>query len=290
MDWSNEEYVRLYTRETTDDLELSWEALAVWHAMLRKFDRSGLMKAKNGWRSVAMATRIPLDVVQRAGADLVKDGRVREVAGGFLAPNFIEAQTASKSDKSRQRESRDRRRREAYSQVIDSTNASHVTSQAVTPSHAESRDVTLCSALLCDPDTDPAASLPVVGPTLSAAEPERPSEPSSDGDSAQLEAFKDKVDAEVGDVGKQRARGTQIADDWSPHDDEREWCRQNGVNCDAEAEQFRDHHVARGTRFKDWRAGFRTWLRNAKKWRPNSRSSSSNDGLQVALRIARGEA
>lgn len=247
MDWSNEEYVRLYTRETTDDLELSWEALALWHAMLRKLDRSGLMKAKNGWRSVAMATRIPVDVVLRAGAELINDGRVREVAGGFLAPNFIEAQTASKSDKARQRESRDRRRREAYSQVIDSTNASHVVSQAVTPGHDESRNVTLCSAdpLLCDP---------VIGPTESAS------------DSPGLAELKGKVDEATGDIGKQRARGSQIPSDWSPHAEEREWCRVNGVNCDAEAEQFRDHHTARGTRFKDWRAGFRTWLRNARKW------------------------
>lgn len=30
---------------------------------------------------------------------------------------------------------------------------------------------------------------------------------------------------------------------------------------------FRDHHLARGTLFKDWQAAFRTWIRNEKKFK-----------------------
>jgi hypothetical protein len=30
---------------------------------------------------------------------------------------------------------------------------------------------------------------------------------------------------------------------------------------------FRDHHLARGTTFKDWQAAFRTWIRNEKKFK-----------------------
>ncbi len=150
MDWSNEEYVRLYTRETADDLELSWEAVALWRAMLTKFDRAGLIQARNGWRSIAVLTRIPMDVADRAGSELIADGRVHAIDGGFYAPNFTEAQTTSKSDKSRQRESRDRRRSEADLQVIDITQVGHDVSHVVTSGHERSQNVTLpllCSAL-----------------------------------------------------------------------------------------------------------------------------------------------
>lgn len=54
--------------------------------------------------------------------------------------------------------------------------------------------------------------------------------------------------------------------DWSPRSEEREKAISSGLNCDAEAEQFRDHHSARGSRFQDWDAAFRTWLRNAVKF------------------------
>ena len=36
-----------------------------------------------------------------------------------------------------------------------------------------------------------------------------------------------------------------------------------------EADQFRDHHHARGTTFKDWDAAWRTWLRNARRFQGN---------------------
>ena len=44
--------------------------------------------------------------------------------------------------------------------------------------------------------------------------------------------------------------------------------RYGHIDIDDEAEAFRDHHLARGTVFKDWHAGYRTWMRNALKWTP----------------------
>lgn len=153
MDWSNEEYVRLYTRETADDLELSWEALALWRAMLTKFDRAGVLSVRNGWPSVARLVRMPIDVVEKVGPELIADGRVRVTERGFVAPNYVEAQTASKSDRIRQKESRDRRRADAMSQPRENSSTlsqnvtpGHEVSQAVTPSHTPSRNVTLTSA------------------------------------------------------------------------------------------------------------------------------------------------
>lgn len=49
-----------------------------------------------------------------------------------------------------------------------------------------------------------------------------------------------------------------------------EWARTKGLSVDLEreTEQFLDHHRAKGSKFKDWTAAWRTWMRNAQKWAP----------------------
>lgn len=48
----------------------------------------------------------------------------------------------------------------------------------------------------------------------------------------------------------------------------REWAAERAapVDIEFETEQFLDHHRAKGSLFKDWRAAWRTWMRNAPKW------------------------
>lgn len=157
MDWANEDYVKVYTRVTDDDLLLSWQALALWRAMLVRFDRSGLIETRRGLRGLAALVHIPLEVVEPAMAELLEDGRITQTPTGYFAPNFMEAQETSKSDKNRQKESRMRRAdRARYAQSDSSpvikTTECHSSSQPVTPGHAGSQDVTLSSALLCDPN------------------------------------------------------------------------------------------------------------------------------------------
>lgn len=262
VDWSNEEYVRLYTRETADDLELGWEALALWRAMLTKFDRAGLIRARNGWRSVAALVRMPVDVVERVGPDLLTDGRVRKVDDGFYAPNFTEAQTATKSDKARQRESRDRRREQAESQFVtkrdtESRNVteSHAASHVVTSGHAASQNVTLASA-------EPLLKL------------------------RDAEALLIPRDAKAPAKQKRKARSALPAD-WEPSDAERARAAERNLNCAGEAERFRNHHTAKGSLMADWDAAFRMWLSNAERFAPQR---PQRDGLAHALAIANGEA
>lgn len=164
MDWSNEPYVRVYTRETDDDLALSWEATALWNQLMKKFDRSGFIETKRGPRGLAAITRIPLPVVERSLPELLEDGRLVAVEGGFVAPNYIAAQEASKSDRQRQKDSRDRRR----AQALDVTNRDGAVSNrdedvtkrdaSVTPGHETSQPVTLCSADLPVADPSPVSS------------------------------------------------------------------------------------------------------------------------------------
>lgn len=278
MDWANEPYVRLYTRETTDDVELSWDAISLWRALLCKFDRSGLMEARNGWTSVAKAVRCDLKMAEAAGAELVKDGRVRLVKGGIYAPNFVSAQTASKSDKVRQRESRDNRRARAESQhSIENADSNHgvalPVSHAVTHGHAASQNVTLCLAVA---EPLPCSALPsVIGEQAPPV-----SQPNSPG-LASLKAVTD-VSAEKA----KRKRGTQIPDGWSPRLEERARARDAGLDCDAEVEAFRDHHKSRGNAFLDWDAAFRTWIRNGLKF--SKPKQSNQTALEAALQVARG--
>lgn len=267
MDWSNEEYVRLYTRETAADLELSWGALALWRALLVKFDRAGLIPIKNGWVSISRLTRIPEDVVIQVGPELVRDGRIKMIDGAVFAPNFSAAQTASKSDKLRQRESRDRRANEAKRapQVSDSTNACHNRSQTVTSGHAQSQNVTLAYA---EPEPDLASAEPLLIPPLPAA----------------IEV----LELEPEPKEKRNAPRRRLPDDWVPERSEANIAaeaaaRERGVNLRDELSKLRDWAVANNNKKADWNATWRNWTRNAKS---PSAGPARQTAAQVAYQIA----
>ena len=59
-----------------------------------------------------------------------------------------------------------------------------------------------------------------------------------------------------------KARAVVMPDGWTPSPAK----ASEGVDSVAEFAQFRDHHAARASRFVDWDAAFRTWLRNAAKF------------------------
>lgn len=273
MDWSNEPYVRMYTRETADDFELSWEALALWRALLCKFDRSGLMEARNGWTSVARATRIPIDVAERAGAELIADGRVRLVKAGVFAPNFVAAQTASKSDKVRQRESRDKRRERAVSmQDIESAQTSATVSHAVTQSHTASQNVTLCSA-------DPLLSRCVAEPLLMPRD--------------EHEAESQEPVLLLVPEPEPKKRKHTLPDGWTPERSEANLkaetaARDRGVSVREEWLKFVDWTKSNNAKKTDWDATWRNWTRNAK---PNNTNRQQQAGpvSQGLLAMMRGE-
>lgn len=94
LDWANERYVRVYTRDTAEQLCWPWEARAIWWLLIRKADRSGMLPVptKLGMRGVAALISMPVEVVEVGLAALLEDGCVRAVPEGFLIPNYIEAQ------------------------------------------------------------------------------------------------------------------------------------------------------------------------------------------------------
>jgi len=141
MNFDDEEYVRLYTRDTITWLTLSWQARTVLLHMLKgKFDRSGVFVTGRhaASRAVTAATGLPEEVTEPGLAELLAEDVWVAGDGCLVWPTFVEAQTAVRSDKARQRDQRLRNAAKAAS-----VTPRHAPSRAVTDSHAiESRAVT----------------------------------------------------------------------------------------------------------------------------------------------------
>ena len=109
MDWSNERWVKLYTRDTGDLLAVGWEGRALFYELLRKADRAGVVDETDP-AILAALSRMPFEVVERVLPKLVARGCIEITDGAIVLPNYLEAQEAPRSDAARQRESRARRR------------------------------------------------------------------------------------------------------------------------------------------------------------------------------------
>ena len=160
MNWSDERYVRLYTRDTVEWEMLPWQSRALWPLLLRKLDRASVLSlGRHGARGLAALVKLPPEVVEPGLAGLLSDGCICYGADGstIVAPNFIEAQEAAQSDKFRARESRERKRSEAQrgesitkrddasrNVTDESRNVTdrHAPSHGVTPRHTASQSVT----------------------------------------------------------------------------------------------------------------------------------------------------
>jgi hypothetical protein len=69
-----------------------------------------------------------------------------------------------------------------------------------------------------------------------------------------------------------RARATVLPEDFTPDEPPKKLKDSfTQEQLGEEFEQFRDHHTAKGSKFTDWQAAWRTWLRNAVKFRGNAK-------------------
>lgn len=141
MDWAEERYVRVYTRDTVEWSALCWEAQAVWLQMLRKFDRTGAIAlGKLGRKGLAGLLRMPLEIIEAGLNGLVEDGCIQEHAGYIIAPNFLEAQEAKTRPVSAA-ERQQSRREKLKAKVSESQGERHAPSRNVT-AVTKSHDVT----------------------------------------------------------------------------------------------------------------------------------------------------
>ena len=143
MNWTEEKYVKLYVRDTPTWRAWPWQAKALWPLLLRKLDGAGLLEIGRlqPAHAVSLMTELPTEVVEVALKALEDDETLVRVESGYLAPKFLEAQEARKSDALRASESRARRRNDAKSGAPASHGVTrrHETSQPVTlqPSPAQ---------------------------------------------------------------------------------------------------------------------------------------------------------
>lgn len=180
MNWSDERYVRVYTRDTADWLALSFDAQALFLQLLRKVDRAGVLElGRHGLKAAAIAIgQAALWArLEPALVELLTDGCLVHNGNRIVVPNFVEAQEAKHSDRLRQEQSREKRRFESVTQrdtESRSVTIGHDLSQDVTTGHDVSHAVTFghsvpsvpCSAVPCSavPEDVAGAGAPCAAP------------------------------------------------------------------------------------------------------------------------------
>lgn len=114
MNFEDERWVKLYTRDTTSWRMLTWQARTVLLHAFRKADRAGAIDLDNdGMDGLAVMLDLPIDVVEQGmhgKRGLLERGVVTlDLTGGgtFLLPRFLEAQAAISSGKARSQASRE---------------------------------------------------------------------------------------------------------------------------------------------------------------------------------------
>lgn len=114
MDWSNERYIRVYTRDTKSWLKSGWEGQTLLMHLFRKVDRAGCLDGiDDPVEDLTLITGLPREVVGIGLERLLDQKTIKIVDESLVIPNFIEAQEASVSDRERQRKSRETRRAKA---------------------------------------------------------------------------------------------------------------------------------------------------------------------------------
>jgi hypothetical protein len=166
MQWEDERYVRLYTRDTLTWTRLGWQGQAVLSLLMRKVDRAGVIEIEDEEPAVALSgiTGVPIEICDVAWLRLSAGKRptvtIRdEPSRALVMPNFLDAQEARQSDKARARKSRELRR-----VVTKRDEPSH----GVTQNHDRSHGVTPSCAVPSRTDQDQKASsapAPTAGPS-----------------------------------------------------------------------------------------------------------------------------
>lgn len=134
MNFADERYVRLFTRDTATWKSWDWETRSIFTLMLRKVDRAGVIDTGKmpKPRAISLIIEAPEDVVARVLPLLVESEAIVFSETSVVMPKFLEAQESPQSDAQRQRESRQNRAAKALSQPVTPC---HTVSQPVTDSH-----------------------------------------------------------------------------------------------------------------------------------------------------------
>ena len=115
MNWSDERYVKLYTRQTATWRMWPWQARCVFPLLLQVSDGAGLIDvgARDPITALAVLVMVPREVVEAGVSALLEDGTLEVVSAGYLVPKFLEAQEATKTERLKKADQRAGRRAQA---------------------------------------------------------------------------------------------------------------------------------------------------------------------------------
>lgn len=154
MDWSNERYVRIYTRDSRNLKLFGWEGRALLWETIRKADRAGVIEGVRNADDLALMVEMPVEVVRSALARIqsVDPDTIQLTELGVVLPSYIPANESKQSDRQRQRESRARRSAKAREvtpgDAIESPSVTEL-GESVTAGHSRSHAVTACHSVPC---------------------------------------------------------------------------------------------------------------------------------------------
>lgn len=77
--------------------------------------------------------------------------------------------------------------------------------------------------------------------------------------------------------GSRKRRSTQLPKDWRSNDSHASKAKELGVDLTFEEEQFKSHHLAKGSSFRNWDMAFHSWLGKAVKFNPPSKQPPQAD-------------
>lgn len=190
MNFEDERYVRLYTRDTTTWKLWSWQARFVFMSLIRKVDRAGILEVgDDGVEGLAAVLEIPLDIVELGLAIITKKNSKGEATvewseGRIGIPNFIPAQECRSTDAKRARDYRERMKvtkpvTEASPVVTDESRNVTEPSHGVTTRHTPSLRTVPSGTVPAVPSRTVPTDIPevVVGLVL-GAEPAEPTKKS----------------------------------------------------------------------------------------------------------------
>lgn len=145
MNFDDERFVKIFTRDTVTWKLLGWEGRCVLLMLLRKVDRAGCVDLASGIEGLSLLLDLPEEVTERGFAACLRRGCVTQRDDIAVVPNFVRAQDSRQTDRVRQAESRARRRDSGLvsQNVTDVVTKRDEVSQPVTPCHTESHAVTL---------------------------------------------------------------------------------------------------------------------------------------------------
>lgn len=256
MNFSDEEYVRLYTSDTVTWKCLEWQGQALLSLALRKFDRAGVLEfGRHGpEKALMVATGLPLEVISAGLPKLVSEEVWVIEPDRIFWPKYVDAQTCTRSERVRQRASR--ARRQAQPQPTECDTASRI----VTSGHENASGVT--DVTECHPRRGEARQ--GLDPSLL--------------DSSDL-GGSDAREPPPTSVSKISTGAKRFAESFETHaPDQIEFTPEhrafeaNGIDLQEAWLQCRDYRRANKDRREDWGAEFLSWLRREAKFKREGRS------------------